>query len=45
MLQGASGQQKSFTYGESVVVMTTFVHLGGQLSNLRLELRSLFDAL
>jgi len=28
-----------------VVVLTTVVHLSGQLSNLRHELRSLFDAL
>jgi len=30
---------------KNVVVLTTLVHLSGQLSNLRHELRSLFDAL
>jgi hypothetical protein len=31
--------------GRNVVILTTVVHLSGQLSNLRHELRSLFDAL
>jgi len=41
----ATGQQKSFISRENVVIVTTLVHLSGQLSNLRHELRSLFDAL
>jgi len=30
---------------KNVVILTTLVHLSGQLSNLRQELRLLFDAL
>jgi len=41
----ATGHQKPSLRRENVVVLTTLVHLSGQLSNLRHELRSLFDVL
>ncbi len=41
----ATGQGKPVMCRENVVVLTTLVHPGGRLSNLRHELQLLFDAL
>jgi hypothetical protein len=40
----AIGHQKRSLSRENVVVLTTLVHLSGQLSNLRLELRRLLES-
>jgi len=40
-----NGRENPVVCKENVVALTTLVHLSGQLSNLRHELRSLFDAL